>query len=397
MATELFAELQTGELNGFSAVRNAQREAAVASALSLYADVKAGRVPSYLIQEAIAPRTPVVLRALANAYPGLVHVSETLTRSDFPLLMGDMIDRIMLARWADFPQAWRSFATVGSRRDFRTGRSIAVDGLEGAWPEQSEEEELKYSSINEAGYSYAVKKYSLGAKLSFELIMNDDLDAIETIPSRLARGGARSINRFVTDLYVDASGPDATFFSAGNVNRLTGNPALSVTALATAYGMLRGMKDSQGEPIMVEQAVLVVPPALEVVARNIVNATEIRMTNAGGASGQEIAVGNWLAGQLTIAVDPYIPIIATTANANTSWFLFSSPNVGRPAIEVGFLRGYEQPRLFQKIGNTAALGGSLVQEMGDFSTMSAEFKGVVAFGGTLLDPKAAVASNGSGS
>lgn len=397
MSNETFEMMGVADLNGFSPVRNAQREAAVASAVALYADVKAGRVPSYLIQEAIAPRSPAVLRAMAVNYPGLVQVTETMTRSDFPLLMGDVIDRIMLARWADFPQAWRAFANVGSRRDFRVGRAIAVDGMEGAWPEQGEEEELEYGSLSEAGYSYAVKKYSLGAKLSFELIMNDDLSAIETIPARLARGGVRSINRFVTDLYVDASGPDATFFSAGNKNRIASNPVLSVTSLATAYGMLRGMLDSQNEPVMVEAVVLVVPPALEVVARNIVNATEIRMTNLGGASGQEMAVGNWLAGNLQVVVDPYIPVIASTANGATSWFLFTAPSVGRPAIEVGFLRGFEQPKLYQKISNTAAIGGGVVQEMGDFGTMSAEFKGVVAYGGTLLDPKAAVASNGSGS
>lgn len=396
MTTETFSQMGAGELNGFTPIRNQQREAAVASAAALYADVKAGKVPAYLIQEAIAPRSPVVLRAMAVNYPGLVQVTETMTRSDFPYLMGDVIERIMLARWADFPQAWRAFANVGSRRDFRTGRAIAVDGLEGAWPEQAEEEELEYGALSETNYEYAVKKYSLGAKLSFEAIMNDDLSAFETIPARLARGGVRTINRFVTDLYCDANGPDATFFAAGNSNRVTSNPVLSVTSLATAYGMLRAMVDADSEPIMVEQAVLVVCPALEVTARNIINATEIRMTNQGGASGQEVAVGNWIAGSLQLAIDPYIPIIATS-NGTTSWFLFSSPNVGRPALEVGFLRGFEQPRLYQKVSNTASVGGGVVQEMGDFSTLSAEFKGVFAFGGTLLSPKAAVASNGSGS
>lgn len=397
MANETFLPVQPGELNGFAPVRNQMREAAIASAAALYADVKSGRVPAYLLMEAISPRSPAVLRSIEQNYPGFIVISETMTRSDFPLLLGNILDRILLARWRDFPQAWRAYAAVGTRRDFRSGQAINIDGLEGVWPQQDEEEELEYGSLSEVAYAYAVKKYSLGAKLSFELFMNDDLNAFETIPARLARGGTRTINRFVTDLWVDANGPDATFFSVGNLNRLTGNPALSITSIATAFGLLRGMKDADGEPIMVEKAVLVVPPALEVTARNIVNATQIRMTNAGGASGQEIQVANWLAGNLEIAVDPYIPIIATSANGNTSWALFSSPNVGQPAVEVSFLQGYEQPRLFQKIANTATVGGGIVQEMGDFSTMSQEFKGLVAFGGTLLSPKAAVASNGSGS
>jgi hypothetical protein len=393
---EFYTQVQGGELNGFAPVRNRQREEAVASAVALYADVKAGRVPSYLFMEALSPRTPAVVRSLAAHYPGLITVTETMTRSDFPLLIGDVIDRILLARWGDFPQAWRAYAAVVTRRDFRSGRAVNVDGLEGAWPEQSEEEELEYGALTEAGYLYAIKKYALGAKLSFELFMNDDLDAIETIPSRLARGGQRTINRYVADLWLDANGPDATAFTTGNGSRLTGNPPLSITSLATAFGALRGRLDAQGEPILVERAVLVVPPALEVTARNIVNATEIRMTNLGGASGQEIRGANWLAGSLQIAVDPYIPIIASTANGNTTWGLFADPNTGQPAIEVAFLRGFEQPRLYQKVSNTAAIGGGVVQEMGDWDTMATALKGVVAFGGTLLSNKALVVSNGSG-
>ena len=97
-------------------------------------------------------------------------------------------------------------------------------------------------------------------------------------------------------------------------------------------------------------------------------------------------------------VDPYIPIVASSANGNTSWFIFADPAVGRPAVEVGFLAGFNEPQLYQKMSNTMRVGSGSPDEMaGDFSTMSTEYKGVIAFGGSRLDPKATVASNGSGS
>ena len=48
-----------------------------------------------------------------------------------------------------------------------------------------------------------------------------------------------------------------------------------------------------------------------------------------------------------LQVASYIPMIATS-NQNTSWFLFADPATSRPAAEIGFLRGHEEPELFMK-------------------------------------------------
>lgn len=396
MAQEFYDVVKAGDLTGYERRRSQAREGAVLSAVQLVADVKTGRVPWYLLMEALQPRTPAIVGAMARNYPGLFHLQETMTRSDFPLLMGDVVDRMMLARWNAFPAAWRQFVGVVTRRDFRTGRAVYVDGLEGGYTEQAEEEELEYGALTEGGYTYGIKKYSKGAKVSWEAVLNDDLRAFDTIPDRLGRGGARSVAKFVSDLYVGPNGPDGTFFSAGNGNIVPGNPALTIAALSAAWGLLRGRVDADGEPIVVESAVLVVGPGLEVTARNLLNMSQVQFMPVSTAGGPVITADNWLAGSLSLAVDPYIPIIANTANGATSWFLFPNPSVARPAIEVAFLQGYEQPVLYQKIANTARVGGGVDQMAGDFNTMSHEWKGLVAFGGSLLNPISAVASNGSG-
>jgi len=364
----------------------------------LWADVMAGNVPRYLLSEAMEPRTPALMRSIDSNYPGIVQLHETHTRSDFAQLTGDVLGRMSLARYREFPSPWRQFAKVTSNlADFRPVKRIPLDGLEGAWPEQMEDEELEYGSLAEGTpVTLTPRKYSLGVRLSFELIVNDDLDAFTSIPDRLGRGGARTVNRAVTATYVGASGPLPAVYSAPNGNIITGNPALTTASLSAAYGQLRSMRDSQGEPIMIEMAVLVVPPALEVTARNILSATQIFMTTNGGISGQELQVANWVGSSLTLAVDPYIPVIASTANGNTSWFLFASPSTGNAAIEVGFLNGYATPVIYQKIGNSQRVGDGLDQEAGDFGTMSQDWKGVQAFGTAALDPKLTVASNGTG-
>jgi hypothetical protein len=106
---------------------------------------------------------------------------------------------------------------------------------------------------------------------------------------------------------------------------------------------------------------------------------------------------NWMAQKLRLNVNPYIPLIASSANGNSSWFMFANPGVQRPALEVGFLRGYETPSLFQKMPNTMRLGGAVDPMLGDFDSMALTYKGLHIIGGTRMDPKMTVASNGSGS
>lgn len=384
-------------LAGYSQRRSRFRESQILSATEFIADLMTGRVPSYFLREALQPETPAVVRSLMSNYPGIIRVSEAMTTSDFPNLTGDVLDRMLLQRYRAYPSPWRRFMKINPNlRDFRTVDRFQVDGLEGQWESVPEQDEIKYGALSETAYSYAPKKYAKGAKISFEAIMNDDLSAFDDIPNRLGLGGARTISKFATGLYVDTNGPHASLYTVGNANIVTGNPALSVTALGTAWTVLSALRDADGEPIVIESVILVVPPALEITARNIVNATAINMTNTGGISGQEMQVNNWFGSRFEVVVDPYIPVVAATADGNTMWALFANPSIGA-SLEMGFVRGFAEPQLYQKLSNTARVGGGVDQAAGDFLTMSQEYKGVVAFGGARLNPKFTVASEGDGS
>lgn len=393
---DLWMKMEENGLSGFSRQGEGAtaRQAKIASAVALWADLINAKTPAWMLAEALRPSGQQTAKIIEANYPGLMRVTETHTTSDFPYLTGDVLDRMLLARYREFPSPWRQFAkVVTTLRDFRTVDRIKVDGLENTWGNVPEQEEIEYGALSEGRYQYAPLKYAKGAKISFEALLNDDLGGFTDIPDRLARGGARTVNKFVTGLYVDASGPHASLYTGG-VNQLTGNPAFSVTALGTAFGVLGGFTDAGGDPIYVEEAVLVVPPALRVAAQNVMN--QITVDVSAGETSRVVQVNNWIVGNLQMVVDPYIPIVASSANGSTSWFLFANPSIARPALEVGFIRGFAEPVLYQKLANTIRVGGGVDQMAGDFATMSQEYKGVMAFGGARMDPKATVASNGSG-
>ena len=343
---------------------------------------------------------------VADVYKGRkrAHVlTEAMTTSDFPLLFGDILDRQLLANYREMPAVWQAFAKRGTVRDFRTVSRHTVDGAEGQLSIVPEQNPYVARALTEGRYQYAVKKYGAKIPFSWEAMVNDgDLDALKDSPARLARAARRTEAKFASNLYLDTSGPDATFFSDANANIVnvtngaaSANPVLSTAALQQALIVLARQRDTDSEPIVIEMVNLIVPPALEITARNILNALTIEVTEAGGTSNQKLIAENWMKGKLNLVVDPYIPIIATT-NGSTSWFLMADPRVGRPAMEVGFLRGNEEPALFMKSPNATRVGGGGVDPMaGDFDTDSLEYKVRHILGGVLCDPKMAVSSNGS--
>ena len=113
-------------------------------------------------------------------------------------------------------------------------------------------------------------------------------------------------------------------------------------------------------------------------------------------AGSQLRVTNWMRNRVNVVVNPWLPIVNTT-NGNTAWYLFANPGVGRPAMEIGFLIGHESPELWVKSPNAQRVGGGQVNpEEGDFEHDAIQYRVRMVLGGTLMDAKSGVASNGSG-
>lgn len=342
------------------------------------------------------------VKLIADVYNGrkkMHYLEEAMTTSDFPYLFGDILDRQVLASYREYPSTWQNYIKRGRVRDFRQVKRFSVYGADqvlGAVVGQKGE--YQYEEINEnAPYTYTVGKYGRKIRFAWEARVNDDLDALKDMPERLGRAARRTEEKFGTQLFVDASGPHASFYTVGNKNIITGNPALSLAGLQTGLEVLSKQTDENGEPIVIDTVELVYPPVLEVTVQNILNAITIEATETGGTSARKLTIQNWMKTTFRPNKNAYIPIVASTANGNASWFLFANPDNGRPAAEMGFLIGHEEPEIFMKTPNQVPVGGGAEDAMnGDFESDAIEHKLRHVFGGTRMDPKMTVGSNGSG-
>lgn len=323
---------------------------------------------------------------------------EAMSTSDFPVLMGDILDRQLLGGYQEIEPSWQGYVKKGTVRDFRKVKRVAVDGAEGVFGKVAEQAPYPEGQVEDKKDEYAVAKLGKRLSIDWEDWINDDLGGLDSLPNRLAKGARRTEQKMAAELWLGASGPSATLYTAEAKNKVTGNPPLDITGLQKALLALAEMKDFDGEPIAVEAVTLVVPPSLEVTANNILHATTIDINEFGGTEKQRLRATNWMQNKLTLVVEPYIPVIASSANGNTTWALFATPGVSRPALELGFLRGYETPSLYEKAPDARQVGGGEVRESFDNDTIAYRIRHVLG-GVQFLNTggqKATVASNGSG-
>jgi len=407
--------------------------------------------PTYQQYFDIAQR--MVESALSGSKRAMLNLQEAMTTSDFPLLFGDVLDRSVLANYQETPYTWDLYCKRAILNDLRLARMFRVDrgaavldgpvvpNSYGATGDGSTgiQQVAEYPMRKRVVSGYTDQLYKFGARMdfSFETIVNDDLDALKDTPALFGRAARRTEEKRATSLFASSTGPNATFFSTANKNVINPtvapgcpytNPPLSVDSLMWALTVLANQRDLDGEPIAIEGAVLVYPPALKVTAENILNATELFANMEGGniqtygatvspaanftaaTSGIRMRVANWARGFARGALNYYLPVVDTTSGS-TGWYLFAAPSMGRPALQQSFLRGREAPQLFMRLPNQVAVGegrmgpgagvmpgtGNTNPMEGDYETDGIDYKIRHFLGGTLLDPVCAVASNGTGS
>jgi hypothetical protein len=371
-----------------------QRTVRIAEAAKLWAAYGAGQVPDYIVREAMRPSDPALQQMLRSQYPNLFRESHTL--SDFASLTDDVLQRTMLNEWSGYAPTWNRVAKrrTPDAKDFRTLRAMSTSGGRARYSRVHEKDTFPRRSFDEDTLEYKIYKYEAGYEVSWEAQLNDEMNIFGDMPRKLTQGGQESIEYDVTSMYVDADGLHDQMFDSTNI--IASHPKLNIDTLGTAFAMLMEQRDVDGRPIVVRNATLIVGGGnLWVTANNLKNMLTVETTTDGGKTGMPITVNNWLIQNFDVVYNPWIPTIATS-NASTMWVLVANPDGGMPAIEIAFLRGYSEPQLFRKASNTIRIGGGVDEQLGDFETMSTEYKGLIVYGMKRIHKLSMIGSNGSG-
>ncbi len=311
-------------------------------------------------------------------------IREALTTSDFPLLFGDVLDRQVLAAYKAIPPLWKPYIKLSTNRDFKVSKRFAISGGDQYLAEVTEKGEYLASERNEDEYELSVKKYGRQFDISWESLINDDLGALKDTPERFAKAAIRTEHRIAVGLYAG----HAVLYGHGN---RTAN-ALTIASLEAAVQYMNTLTDAGGEPILNTPKFLVVVPALEFTARQILTSAQKMWldytTREAGPINYAMPTANVVSQiGLTLIVDPYLPILDTVSDEE-AWYLFSDPR-DIAAVEVAHLRGHERPEICMKASNKVSIGGGLISPMdGDFESDNVLYRVRLCFGGCRLDWRA---------
>ena len=286
-------------------------------------------------------------------------------------ILSNVANKFLLEGFFSVERTWRNICATRNVSDFKTVTSYRLIGTD-QYEQVAPGGEIKHGTLGNETYSNRADTYGLMLSIDRRDIINDDLGAITTVPRKLGRGSGLKINDVFWATFLANSG----FFTAGAGNYLTGaDTALGIDGLSKAEVAFMDQVDSDGKPIGIMPAIVLVPTALSAMGTQLSRSLEIRDTTAS----TKYPIANPHQGKFRVEVSRYLANARYTGNSNKAWYLLSDPN-DLPAIEVAFLNGQESPTI-----ETAEA---------DFSVLGIQMRGVHDFGCSTQDPRAGVKSKG---
>jgi hypothetical protein len=205
-----------------------------------------------------------------TANPGRV-LELALTTSDFPLTLANIVDKVLLDRYANLRPTYTRLAIRRSFGSFRPHKFTRI----GDFPVPTavaEDGEVRRGSMSENAETITPTTYSAICPLSFQAITNDDLGAVSNLADAAAIRVADLCDTVLfAKCILPASGLGPTLSDAHPVfDAAHANLALSVTTLADARAKMLAQTSLDGMKLNTPTAYLLVPPASQTLAESVV-------------------------------------------------------------------------------------------------------------------------------
>lgn len=286
-------------------------------------------------------------------------------------ILSNVANKFLLEGFFSVERTWRNLTAVRNVSDFKTVTSYRLIGKD-QYEQVAPGGELKHGTLGEEKFENKADTYGLMLSIDRRDIINDDLDAITTIPRKLGRGSGLKIN----DVFWSTFLYNTNFFKVANKNFISGaTTALSIDGLTEGEVTFMEQVDADGKPIGVMPLILLVPPALSALGSQLYKSMELRDTTASN----KYPVANPHQNKFRVEVSRYLSNSQYTGNSSKAWYLLADPS-DLPVIEVAFLNGQESPTI-----ETAEA---------DFNKLGVQMRGYHDFGVALQDPRGGVKAKG---
>jgi hypothetical protein len=138
------------------------------------------------------------------------------TTSDFPIILGDTVGRVLRDAYQAAPAGVRRLGRQTTARDFRAVNKLML-GEAPLLEKLNEHGEIKAGTMAEAREAYKVETWARKIGITRQVLVNDDLGTFSDLARRMGQGAAETEARVLVDL-LEAN--------AGNGPKLSDNKSL---------------------------------------------------------------------------------------------------------------------------------------------------------------------------
>jgi ATP-dependent protease ClpP protease subunit len=255
------------------------------------------------------------------------------TTSDFPAVFENALNKRLIA---GYTLATPIYTKISIRQDFTDFRPHPMVNT-GSMPlleKVNEKGEIKYGTIGEKKETVALVAYAIAVGISRQMVINDDLGAIDRLLTTQGAAVARTEEAVFFAMLLSgtsANGPTLNensrqVFNTTDATLAGSGAAISVTSLAAGRAAIQKHKGINGEDLALSPKILLCGPDKLTEAEQII--APIQALEAGKV--------NPFSGMMGVESTPKI-----TGNA---WYLLTDPSVQAQFMH-GFLQGDAGPRM----------------------------------------------------
>lgn len=264
------------------------------------------------------------------------------TTGTFSNLLLDAANKTLLAAYDEAEFTWslwaRQATSVDDFKNINRIRFSEAPDLE----EVPENQDYPEGVMSDSKESYNVSKFGKLFTVSWETVVNDDLDAIARVPAMHGNAARRTQNKKVYEVLTSnpLMGDGVNLFGAhaSGSNTSGGAAAPSVSTLNTAFAAMRKQKGLNSDAILnIVPRYLIVPVNYEATALELVNSISYNAAN--NNEGVRNIYGPQGPRNLTVIGEPVLD-----GSSTTDWFLAADPGQ-IDTVELTFLSGEESPVL----------------------------------------------------
>jgi hypothetical protein len=265
------------------------------------------------------------------------------TSGTFANILLDAANKTLLAAYEEAPYSWNLWARQGaSAQDFKTLYRTRFS--EAPNPEEVPEgADYPEKVMTDSKESYRVAKFGESFTVSWETIVNDDLDAISRVPAMHGNAMRRMQNKKVYEVLTSnpVMGDGFNLFSSSHVSGDNTSGTAAAPSVATLNAGFVKMMSQKGQTsdayLNIIPKFLIVPLSYSATAEELVRSTSYAVSN--GNQGIQNIYGVNGSRSLMVITDPNLE-----ANSTTTWYLAADP-AQCDTVELTFLAGEESPVL----------------------------------------------------